>query len=95
MHNHLKTPRECPMVASHRGDQKIGGKDVRIKKSHIGQEAGNTEPEMVREHELVIKVSACIFSSPVGSLCHTHGVVRRPSSVVRRPSYVVCRLCPP
>ena len=36
-----------------------------------------------------------IFSSPVGSLCHTRGVVRRPSSVVRRPSYVVCRLCPP
>ena len=49
------------MVASHRGDQKIGGKDVRIKKSHIGQDAGNREPEMVREHELVIKVSACIF----------------------------------
>ena len=36
-----------------------------------------------------------IISSPVGSLCHTRGVVRRPSSVVRRPSYVVCRLCPP
>ena len=29
-----------------------------------------------------------IFSSPVGSLCHTPGVVRRQSSVV-------CRLCPP
>ena len=28
------------------------------------------------------------FSSPVGSLCHTPGVVRRPSSVVRR----LCRL---
>ena len=35
------------------------------------------------------------FSSPVGSLCHTRGVVRRPAFVVRRPSYVVCRLCPP
>ena len=32
------------------------------------------------------------FSSPVGSLCHTRGVVRRPSSVVRRPSYVVRRV---
>ena len=33
----------------------------------------------------------CLFkliSSPVGSLCHTPGVVRRTSSVV-------CRLCPP
>ena len=28
------------------------------------------------------------FSSPVGSLCHTPGVVRRPSSVVRRLSSV-------
>ena len=28
------------------------------------------------------------FSSPVGSLCHTRGIVRRSSSVV-------CRLCPP
>ena len=28
------------------------------------------------------------FSSPVGSLCHTHGVVLR-------PSFDVCRLCPP
>ena len=36
-----------------------------------------------------------IFSSPVGSLCHTRGVVRRPSFVVRRLSYVLCRLCPP
>ena len=34
-------------------------------------------------------VNALFFiSSPVGSLCHTHDVVRRPSSVV-------CRLCPP
>ena len=39
--------------------------------------------------------SAQIFSSPVGSLCHTHGVVQRLSSVVRRPSSVVCRLRPP
>ena len=30
----------------------------------------------------------CVFSSPVGSLCHTPGVVRRPSYVVRRPSSV-------
>ena len=29
-----------------------------------------------------------IFSSPVGSLCHTPGVVRRPLSIV-------CCLCPP
>ena len=29
-----------------------------------------------------------IFSSPVGSLCHTRGVVRRPSFVVRRVSSV-------
>ena len=36
-----------------------------------------------------------IISSPVGSLCHTPGVVRRLSSVVRRESSVVCRLCPP
>ena len=28
------------------------------------------------------------FSSPVGSLCHTRGVVRRPSSVIRRVSSV-------
>ena len=35
------------------------------------------------------RVRTCaIFSSPVGSLCHTRGVVWR-------PSYVVCRLCPP
>ena len=34
-------------------------------------------------------VSSCsIFGSPVGSLCHTRGVVRRPSSVVRRVSSV-------
>ena len=43
----------------------------------------------------VNKVTILFFSSPVGSLCHTHGAVRRPSFVVRRPSYVVCRLCPP
>ena len=36
-----------------------------------------------------------IFSSPVGSLCHTRGVVRRPSFVFRSPSYVACLLCPP
>ena len=30
------------------------------------------------------------FSSPVGSLCHTPGVVRRQSYVVHRPSCVVC-----
>ena len=36
-----------------------------------------------------------IVSSPVGSLCHTPGVVCRPSSVVRRESSVVCRLCSP
>ena len=30
------------------------------------------------------------ISSPVGSLCHTRGVVRRPSSVVCRMSCVVC-----
>ena len=29
-----------------------------------------------------------LFSSPVGSLCHTRGVVRRPSSVVCRVSSV-------
>ena len=35
--------------------------------------------------------SICFFiSSPVGSLCHTRGVVRRPSFVVRRTSCVVC-----
>ena len=33
-------------------------------------------------------VSLVIFSSPVGSLCHTRGVVRRPSCVVRRVSSV-------
>ena len=36
-----------------------------------------------------------LVSSPVGSLCHTRGIVRRPSFVVRRPASVVCRLCPP
>ena len=35
---------------------------------------------------------ATVFSSPVGSLCHTRGVVRRPASVVRRPSFVVRRV---
>ena len=38
---------------------------------------------------------ACFFSSPVGSLCHTRGIVRRPSFVVYHTSCVVCRLCPP
>ena len=34
-------------------------------------------------------ISTCtIFSSPVGSLCHTRGVVRRPAFVVRRVSSV-------
>ena len=36
-----------------------------------------------------------VFSSPVGSLCHTPGIVHRPSSAVRCLSSVVCRLCPP
>ena len=36
-----------------------------------------------------LAASCCHFvSSPVGSLCHTPGVVRRPSSVVRRVSSV-------
>ena len=36
------------------------------------------------------EADASLFSSPVGSLCHTRGVVRRPSFVVRRTSCVVC-----
>ena len=39
-----------------------------------------------------IFVKQVIFSLPVGSLCHTRGVVRRPASVVRRPSFVVRRV---
>ena len=37
-----------------------------------------TLTSIIRKHD------NSIFSSPVGSLCHTPGVVRRPSSVVRR-----------
>ena len=35
-----------------------------------------------------MKIVPKIFISPVGSLCHTPGVVRRPSSIVRRVSSV-------
>ena len=37
-------------------------------------------------HGLYINITASFFSSPVGSLCHTRGIVRRLSSVVRRVS---------
>ena len=43
---------------------------------------------ITKETPAPIFFEAWFFSSPVGSLCHTHGVVRRLSSVV-------CRLCPP
>ena len=44
----------------------------------------NTEIEL--KFETVITL--IIFSSPVGSLCHTPGVVSRPSSIVRHVSSV-------
>ena len=37
---------------------------------------------------LLSYVILIVFSSPVGSLCHTRGVARRPSFVVRRVSSV-------
>ena len=48
----------------------------------------------VMAQKIIICFSSFI-SSPVGSLCHTRGVVQRPASLVRRESSVVCRLCPP
>ena len=42
----------------------------------------------IKRSTVKVKGVGYVFSSPVGSLCHTRGVVRR-------PSYVVCRLCPP
>ena len=55
----------------------------------IRQTSGPTEQILIRSDK------SRLFSSPVGSLCHTHGVVRCPSFVICRPSHVECRLCPP
>ena len=40
-------------------------------------------------HKTANNINIDVISSPVGSLCHTHGVVRRPSFVIRRISCVI------
>ena len=53
-----------------------------------GQVKGQKYKNTNIDSDEFIRIISVIFSSPVGSLCHTHGGVRRLSVVVRRVSSV-------